>query len=155
MTLQAGQEEILEQLIRQERLLSRLYGLFSEHFSAFQDFWANLSREEERHARIIEKLQSAAQKGSVFFDQGAVRSQTLNLFIQRLEDLVKKAERNEFTPSSAFSCAIDYETALIEKDVFSRFEAIHPKAKSALMVLRSETKNHVEHVREFRKKADG
>ena len=151
MNLKPFQEKIIEQMITQEKLLSRLYALFAEQFSPHQDFWQKLSQEEQSHAKLMEKLLEAARKGIVFFDEGKVTTTTLSVFITRLEGIVQKAERGEFTLSSAFAYGVDYETSLIEKNVFSRFDSSHEKAKAALKILQSETINHVERIRDQQK----
>lgn len=153
MHLEAHQEKILGQLIRQERLLSRLYGVLAESFPSWGPLWQDLSREESRHAQLLEKLMEAARKGVVIFDEGSVKTYTLTTFIQRLESIVAKAERKEFTLPSAFAHAIDYESALIERNVFLRFDSIHEKAKTSLRVLQSETRQHIDRIRRAQKEA--
>ena len=66
---------------------------------------------------------------------------------------VEKAERKELGQPAAFAHAIDYELALIEKNVFTRFDSIHDKAKGVLRILQSETQQHVERIRQAKKGA--
>lgn len=151
MAIESYQEKILAQLIEQESLLSKLYGLFARQFPEQGEFWTKLSREEERHARLIEKLRDAAQKGTVHFDEGKIKTYTLTAFIGQLYKVVEKAERGEFTLSSAFAYAVDYESALIEKNVFTRFDSLHEKIKGTLGILQSETLKHVDRIRAAQK----
>jgi len=146
------QEKIIKQLIDQETMLSKLYTLFSEQFPECQKFWKNLSKAEERHAKLIEKLLEAAKKGIVFFDEGKMKSYTLAAFLTRLESIVQKAQRCEYSLTSAFVCAMDYESSLIEKNVFTHFDSLGEKAKTTLKILQSETIDHVEHIRNAQKK---
>ena len=147
MGLKPIQEEIIQQLIKQEALLSKLYTYFAEQFPAQQGFWTKLSKEETKHAEIITKLFAATQKGLVTFDEGKAKAPTLNVFISRLENLVAQARNGEIKLSAAFAYAIDYESSLIEKNVFSRFDSTNEKAKKALATLESATQNHVERIR--------
>ncbi len=147
MSLEPFQEKILKQLIHQEVLLSRLYGLFSKQFSQHKEFWVKLSKEEARHAKLIEKLSEAAKTGLIFFDEGKIKTYTLSAFLTRLEDIIEKAERGEFNLSSAFAYAIDYESSLIEKNVFSHFDSLSDKAKGTLKILQSETIKHVKQIK--------
>jgi hypothetical protein len=151
MSLKPFQEKILQQFMHQERLLSRLYTLFSKQFSQHKAFWQKLSKEEERHAKLIEKLFAATKTGSVVFDEGKIKTYTLAAFITRLEGIVEKAERAEFTISSAFSYAVDYESSLIEKNVFSHFDSLSDKVKNTLKILQTETINHVDRIRNAKK----
>ncbi len=68
---------------------------------------------------MIEKLRASEKKGRIFFDEGRVKTYTLNLIIGRLEEIVGKAEKRGFDLPAAFACAVDYESALIEKGVFT------------------------------------
>lgn len=152
MSLKPFQVKILEQMIIQERTLSKLYALFADQFPEHKDFLTKMSSEEERHAKLIEKLLEAAEKGIIFFDEGKVKTYTLNIFLSRLEELVEKAERGEFTPITAFACAVDYESSLIEKKVFSHFDSLSEKSKGTLKILQSETMGHVERFRDEQNK---
>jgi rubrerythrin len=147
MSLKTHQEKIIEQLIDQEKLLSELYAVFSKQFPQYQEFWEKMSKEELRHSKLIEKLFEAAKKGKVFFDEGKIKTYTLNAFLARFGSIMEKAERGEFDLISAFACAVDYETSLIEKNVFTRFDSLSDKAKGVLKILQSETVNHVNRIR--------
>ena len=155
MELEPFQEKIIDQLIQQETLLSKLYAHFAEQFPRHATFWENLSREEQRHANLIEKLREAALAGKVFFDEGQMKTYTLNAFISRLEEVVAKAGRGEMSLAAAFSYAVDYESSLIEKKVFSRFDSLSDKAKGTLGILQAETEKHVDRIRKARKEARG
>lgn len=153
MDLKPYQEKIIQQMVTQEKLLSRLYALFAQQFPEYAEFWGKLSKEEETHSKLIEKLWEAEKKGLVFFDEGKVKTYTLNLLIGRLEEVVEKAERRGFDLPSAFACAVDYESALIEKKVFTHFDSLNKKIKSSLKRLQDETLKHVERIRHMQKEA--
>jgi len=155
MGLNPNQEKIIQQLVAQERLLSKLYTIFAEQFPNYADFWAKLSKEEENHAKLIEKLRQAEQKGLVFFDESKINIYSLKTFIDKLEKTVKKAEKGEFTLLSAFAHAVDYESALIEKNVFTHFVPANTKVKNTLKILQSETFKHIENMNNMRKEATG
>lgn len=153
MKLKPYQEQIIQQMVAQEKLLSRLYALFAQQFPEYAEFWGKLSKEEETHSKLIEKLWEAEKKGLVFFDEGKVKTYTLNLLIGRLEEVVEKAERRGFDLPAAFACAVDYESALIEKNVFTHFDSLNDKIKGSLKILQDETLKHVERIRHMQKEA--
>jgi hypothetical protein len=155
MSLKPYQEKIIQQMIDQERLLSKIYALFADKFPQYNEFWMELSKEEERHAGLIEKLQEAEKKGLVFFDEGKTRSITLTAFITYLENQYQRALQKEYGITAAFSCAFDLEQALIEKDVFTRFDSITEKTRGTMNRLKTETNNHLEKIRQMRKKIIG
>ena len=151
MSLESLQEKILKQLINQEVLLSRLYALFSRQFPLYKDLWEKLSKEEERHAKLIEKLFEATKTGVICFSEGKIKTESLAVFITRLEGIIEKAERGELNLSEAFTYAVDYESSLIEKNVFLRFVPLRDKAKGTLKILQSETIKHVERIKHAQK----
>ena len=110
MDLKPFQEKIIEQMIIQETMLSELYEYFSKQFPKYKKFWLEISSEEERHAKLLQKLLNAAQKGHIVFSEGKIKTYTLDAFIKRLDDLLKKAKNNEFTLKSAL---INYEGTFI------------------------------------------
>lgn len=155
MGLKPYQEKIINQMITQERLLSEIYALFAKNFPQYSGFWTELSEEEKRHADLIEKLGEAEKKGLVFFDEGKTKTYTLSAFIDYLEKQSEKARNKEFGIAAAFSCALDLEQSLIEKEVFTRFDSVKEMNRSVLNKLRNETKNHIEKIRQKRKEVLG
>jgi len=153
VSLKPYQEKIIQQMITQENLLSRLYALFAQQFPEYAEFWGKLSEEEAVHSKLIEKLWEIEKKGLVFFDEGRVKTNTLNLIIGRLEEIVGKAEKCGFDLPAAFACALDYESALIEKGVFTHFDSLDEKIKGSLKRLQDETLKHVERIGHMQKDA--
>ena len=150
MGLKPFQEKILQQLIQQENMLSELYEIFADQFPLHEKFWEKLSLEEKRHSKLLEKLYAAATTEKISFDEGKIKSITLNAFLSRLGDIIIKAKNNEYTLSAALTCAVDYETSLIEKKIFTHFDSLNKKVKDTLKILQSETLNHVDQVRKAR-----
>lgn len=155
MALKPYQEKIIQQMIDQERLLSELYSLFAKEFPEYSAFWTELSEEEKRHVKLVEKLGEAEKKGMVLFDEGKVKTYTLSTFIAYLEKQLQRARDKEFSIAAAFSCAHDLEQSLIEKEVFTRFDSIKEMNRSVLNKLREDTKNHAEKLRQQRNKIAG
>ncbi|MEW6670584.1 MAG: hypothetical protein AB1427_02720 [Thermodesulfobacteriota bacterium] len=117
-------------------------------------FWEKLSLEENKHARLVEKLSQAVVKGLVTFDEGKIKTYALETFIKHLETLIAKAENGEIQARTAFTLAVDYETSLIEKNVFTHFGALTEKSKSVMKILIAETQEHIERVKVMQQKAE-
>jgi len=149
MDMKPYQETIIKQLITQEKMLSELYWNFAEQFPQYKEFWGNLSREEDRHAMLVQKLFDSIKKNEIFFDEGKIKTSTLDIFITRLEGILQKTKNREFTLPMAIVNAADYETSLIEKNIFTHFDSLNDKAKMVLNILQLETLNHVESVKKF------
>ena len=147
MSLEPNEKKLLKQLIHQEVLLSKLYALFSRQFPKHKEFWVKLSKEESRHAKLLEKLFEATKTGAIFFDEEKIETYQLDTFLTRLEGIIDKAEREEFNLTSALACAVNYETSLIERNIFSYFDSLGDKAKGTLTILQSETMKHIEWIK--------
>lgn len=150
MTLQNYQEKIIRQFESQERLLAELYGVFADRFPVDQSFWQGLSREETMHAKIVTALHTGVKKGLLVFDEGKVKTYTLTAMIERTRGLLETARQGGMDRVAALAQAVDLESALIEKGVFSRFEPLTEKARATLKRLNSETLSHVSRVRQVR-----
>jgi esterase/lipase superfamily enzyme len=92
----------------------RLQMVDTRSSSEYSQFWNQLSKEEHRHARLIQKIFDAAKKGKIFFDEGKITTYTLNAFVLRLEQILQKAVKGEYDIKTALVCAMDYENSLIE-----------------------------------------
>lgn len=150
MGLQPYQEKMLTLLERQEVMLAELYDTFARTFPKQADFWTGLAKEEQRHAQLIAKLREASQKGVVLFDEGKMKTYTLQAFIENLDKILTRAKRGEINLASAFAFAVDFESSLIEKNVFANFNAITDKAQGVLKVLQAETVNHMDRIKKQR-----
>ncbi|MBI9084424.1 MAG: hemerythrin family protein [Desulfobacterales bacterium] len=148
MGLKDYQNKIIRQFQTQELLLADLYTEFGRRFPEDRDFWDQLVREETMHARLIEKLHDVVKKGSMIFDEGKVKTYTLTAMIERIEALVQGARRGDLNNRrEALAQALDLESALIEKGVFTHFEPMTDNARAVLKRLNSETLDHVVRVR--------
>jgi len=150
MGLQTYQEKMLTLLERQELMLAELYEAFAQTFPKHTEFWTGLAKEEQRHAQLIAKLREASQKGVVVFDEGKMKTYTLQAFIDNLEKILVRAKNKEISLASAFAFAVDFENSLIEKNVFANFNAITEKAQGVLKVLQAETLNHMDRIKKQR-----
>ena len=150
--LKPYQKKIVELLIKQELLLSKLYKTFADKFPKHKDFWINISKAEIRHANWIEKLYEVEKKGIVIFDEGKIKTYTMKAFIEHVEKIISRTENNEINPINTFSYALDFEMALIEKNIFTHFDGLNEKAIGVLKALIAETKNHIEKIKEMKQK---
>ena len=95
--LEPYQKKIIELFIKQEMLLSRLYGIFARNFPKEKNFGAALSGDEKKHANWLKQLFDAEKKGRVLFGEGRVKTHALNTFVQYLEEKISIAEQGVLT----------------------------------------------------------
>lgn len=148
--LKPYQKKIIELMIRQEFLLAKLYTLFAEQFPTHGEVWSDLVKEEKKHAIWLKQLYDAGEKGIILFDEGKIKTYTMNAYIEHLERVIARAENQELTTVQAISFTLDFECALIEKNVFTHFDSTSEKARSVLKRLIMDTENHIKIVQALR-----
>lgn len=140
--LKPYQEKIITLLLKQETLLASLYQTFAQKFPEHEEFWSQLAREEEKHAGWLEQLRAATEKKVVLFNEGRIKTYTMEIFVQGLEEKLNRAKAGGFDARQALACAIDLERCLIEKNVFSLFDGMTDKAGNTMKFLAKETREH-------------
>lgn len=142
--LKPYQEKIITLMLKQETLLGNLYQIFAQKFPEHEKLWHKLAKEEQKHAGWLEQLRVASEKKVVLFNEGRIKTYTLETFVQNLKEKIKRAEEDGFDVRQALVCTIDLERCLIEKNVFSHFEGLTEKASNTMKFLAKETMEHQE-----------
>ena len=137
-------------MIRQESLLEKLYTLLAEQFPEHSGVWKYLAGEEKKHAIWLKQLYDAGEKGFILFDEGKIKSASLNTYIEHLKQIIGRAENKELTLVQAVSYTLDFENSLIEKNVFTHFDSTSEKARIILNRLNMETQSHVNRIQGIR-----
>lgn len=145
------QKMILDLLIKQEKLLARLYTIFRDKFLEHGDFWGKLAKEEHYHAKWLEQLYEAAATDVVLFDENKLTPFSLETFIKGVEEAIRKAEADELDARMALIQTTDLERSLIEKNVFSKFSGLTAKAKNVMELLKKQTEDHLSQCENLRR----
>ena len=148
--LKPYQVKIVEMMYKQETLMARLYEKFARKFPEHEAFWKGIAEEERRHARYIQKLFNAQKKDLVIFDEGKVKTYTLNTIIEHLENLLKQADEEDFSLVKAIGYTLDIERSLIEKEVFKHFKGANKDVTAAMEKLDRETRIHMSKMNQMR-----
>lgn len=142
--LAAYQHKIIELMIEQERLISQIYQMFAEHFPLHKEFWLGLASREMERAEWIDHLHKMIEKEKASFDEGKVKSYTLTAFITYLENIIAEIKINpNLKISRAFFLAKEISSALMERNIFTRFEGHSREIKEILALLEKDTKENL------------
>ncbi len=150
--LEPYQKKIIELMVKLELLLAKLYKTFAVKFPVYKDFWQGLAKEERMHAGWVKKLYQAEKKDMVAFSEGKVKTYTLNTFIENLEKVIQQAENEEMELKKAIAYTLDFEMALIEKNVFTHFEIVEENMKGIMTKLANETRKHIKKAQDLMEK---
>ena len=148
MELKEYQENILNLLIEHEEEIGKLYAVFAEKFQDYNQFWLELSKQEENHALWIEKLSEMIKKGEVFFDQKRFNLEAIRNSLAELQKDIIENKHSDIPLIKALSVAYYYETALIERKFFEVFETDSAELKHTLISLSEETIKHQKQIKE-------
>ncbi len=145
-TIEPHQEKILKLLIEQELLMSSIYQNLASLFPERANDYLELVAEEMKHAEWIEQLQTACQGGKARFNEGKTRSYTVSGMISYMQEFLIRLKAGQLTEIQALSAVANFESALIEKNVFQRFSGDSPEVEKVLKLLEDTQKKHTSFV---------
>ena len=140
--LKGYQSKIVVLHARQELILAELYRFFAHLYPDLRDFWSELSREQMEHATWIEYCHKKAEEGSLNFEEGNIKTYTVESFVKYLEENIAKVKEKAPSPQGAFSLALGIENSLLIKRVFDRFQSGDQELTTLLGSLREKKKAH-------------
>lgn len=140
--------EIVDQLARNELLISDLYLTYAERFPELAEFWAKLAADEKHHAGWLKHLRQpfAENAGSV---TARFSSNTLAAYQAYLEKECALAKSGKLDLSQALNTSVHIEKSLIENRFFEIFEGRSPEWTEAKKNLIAETKLHLAKVQQM------
>lgn len=141
-------EVLLAVLEEHEELLAELYSAYGERFGENRDLWMELSREETCHASWLNDLQDQIRDfpDAMVVDRFPIAA--VETSIKYVKTQIEKASKPEFKHTNALSIALDLETALIENKYFEVLDGDHPRVRQTLQLLKQDTREHIEMIRD-------
>ncbi len=136
---------IIQLLEENELKIGKLYKIYSQKIPDQEIFWSRLSREEERHAEEIFKLDD----GSEMFIENDFTREAINYVTGFVDEEIKKAENGEILKSEAVNTALRVEQSIIEKKCLDFFIPSNSRAKEVMGKLNRETDKHIKMLQEI------
>lgn len=137
------QQNIFDLMVRKENQLAGLYDVFAGRFKDFEPFWAKRAKEGRSHSSWLMKLQEAEEKNLVSFDEGKIKTYTMETFLKHLTELITEAKAGKVTAKKAFRIAFDLERSLIVANKFKHFESFSEEGTRIIGLLDDELKKHI------------
>lgn len=141
--LKSYQSKIIVLLTHQELLIAELYRFFAGLYPDLREFWSGLSREQMEHATWLEYCYKKAGEGSLNFEEGKIKTYTVESFVKYLEENIAEVKEKAPSPQGAFSLALGIENSLLIKRVFDRFQSGDRELTTLLGSLREKKKEHL------------
>jgi hypothetical protein len=142
MPLKTYQSRIVYLLTQQELLTAEIYRFFAGLFPEHRDFWENLAREEMEHATWVEYFYKKAATDTVLFEEGKIKTYTVESFIKYLQDNLAKVKEKAPTLQEALALALGIENSMLVRRVFDMFVSSDPETMTILRDLRAKLKDH-------------
>lgn len=141
--LKGYQSKIIVLLTQQELILAELYRFFASLYPDLRDFWSDLSREQMEHATWVEYCYKKTEEGAVTFEEGKIKTYTVESFVKYLEENLAKVKEKAPSPQGAFSLALGIENSLLIKRVFDHFQSGDQELSTLLGSLREKKQEHL------------
>ncbi len=143
--------KLIDEAIKLEYNMSKLYGVFSEYLDEDRFFWHKLESEEKNHAALLK-----TSKDFVNFDRFPknIVPGNLDILIESNKKVLEAVDKFILNPKreNAFSLAIDLEKSAGEIH-FQHFMDSEPQDKitEIFQQLNREDKNHAERILKYQK----
>jgi hypothetical protein len=141
--LKPFQSKIIVLFSQQELQIAELYRFYASLYPDLREFWNELSMEQMEFATWLEYFYKKSDEGTAQFQEGHVKTYTVESFVKYLEENLAKAKEKAPTLQAAFRLALDIENSLIVKKVFDRFQSADRKLANLLGTLRDRKRNHL------------
>lgn len=146
-------QQHLDESIKLELNLAKLYTIFHDRFSEDEDFWWQLAMEERGHASLLQQEKKQPQPMEFFPDN--LLSKDLQSIVdsnRRISELVAEYSENPPSRVAAFQTALDIELAAGEAH-FQEFldSPSNSFSSNIFKQLNQEDRDHAERIREYMK----
>jgi hypothetical protein len=135
--------EVLDRLREIELLVAELYRRFARAFIEDRELWQGLSRDEEGHAALAERLKGMALEDEGPAALGRVHLAALETYKKGLEYQIGRLDRGEIARRNALFIARDLEKTLVERTYYDFVEGGGPDAGTLAARIKSEPESHL------------
>ncbi len=110
-----GDRLFIDCLVKQEKLLAKLYNMFAQMMPEHRDFWFQLSQDEHRHQEMLKRLSKAIGDGEVVLDGDRYEAFAIKQAMDDLAEQVNAFARGTIELKDAFQFAAGTERQILER----------------------------------------
>lgn len=144
------EKDIIMKMEMLERVIGQLYKTYAIRFTGDYQFWIQLFKEEEEHAKWVKKLEIDVEQGNLYFDGKRFKLNAIQTTISYIQKKINQATGNSMTEQDAYHIAWDIENGLLEKGFFKTFKSDQPGLKDVLNKLIHDTQEHRDRIQNRR-----
>ncbi len=142
MEFKDKQLEVARMLEQHELGLSQLYGACADQLPEHEDFWRRIAEEERAHASVVKTFRLLIEDEALGYDPRPFKLKAIESAIQKLDEHLDHARRNELRMIDALETAMAVEFGLLEKNIFRPRDGDHQELKKMLATLHDDTREH-------------
>ena len=139
--------DAVDLLKEHELAIGRLYQAYARRFPDQQEFWTNLSQDEQQHAQWLAVLRREVERSPSSLIVDRFPAAAIEHSLRYVNTLIDGAGRSDLTAVNALSNALHLEEALLENRYFEVFCTDSAEIGSTLARLAHATRSHFEQVR--------
>ena len=143
-----SQAKIIDKLILCENSISELYALYSKIFRDQNEFWAALSKEEHKHAMLLQSMHKQLAKGELFHNIGRFDTTTIAAFLVEINAAITNAKENSISPMQGIKVGIFIESSLLDSHFYDIVKSDDDAFKEVAGKLSEDTQRHVKIVQD-------
>lgn len=134
--------KLLNLLMEYERSIHELYSVYAVRLPGHEAFWKKLSEEELLHARSVEVIAKAAERGTIVVNRDAFKIPAVQSALNFLKNEIKEAATAPLSQLSALAIAVSIEQSIIDHKFYALLPQDHPKTKRIFEALHDEAVRH-------------
>jgi len=139
---------LVNALMQNENLLSKLYAKYANNFAIENEFWAHISHDETDHASWLHSLTQKINQGWVHMAGDRFKLEAIEYFADYIKTQISTAEQTELSLIQALSVSMDMENSMLENGTFKVYETDSTELKDVLNKLQKSTEIHHKQVKE-------
>jgi hypothetical protein len=124
-----------------ERLLARLYTIFSKKFPN-ENIWEYLAEEEKKHEAWVKQIILKMIDETIIYDNSDESEEEIISSLVALKETINTVSNNGITAEDALELAYGIENSLLEKEFFNKFSSDAPAINKILSQLKADTIKH-------------
>ena len=148
MEAKEKEKDMMAKMEMLENVIGQLYKIFSRQFDREDDFWMQLSKEEQNHAKLIKELGIELKQGKFFLRAERFKIEAVQTTIRYVQKRINQVHHYRISEQEACHIAWDIENGLLEKNFFITFETDQPALRKTLKKLIYDTREHRNRIRE-------
>lgn len=146
----AAQDRILQELAACEGLVADLYCLYKERQPNMAELWDKLSREEQKHAQLIEGVRNDLIQGELMHELGQFKLENIQHLCAYIRTRIDEARCSTPSHQDAVDIALSIEASIIDSRFFDFVHSNGSSFQQAASQLAHETKHHIQMIQDVK-----